>query len=170
MSRLFIKISNKLVKTRLGAANAVNIWKKTVEYDELTINEQHKGDETFFKMLHSVMYGCLTYETIDTLKSRIFKFSIQEKYKELESDGTYRSTCLFSKVDACKKINELMLESLETEKIELPCDVVNKSSSTAKFNNKEEKKFEKLKDQPSKTAGLETVLSLAVGCRVTSKM
>uniref|UniRef100_A0A1X7TLP6 ATP-dependent DNA helicase n=1 Tax=Amphimedon queenslandica TaxID=400682 RepID=A0A1X7TLP6_AMPQE len=35
------------VKTRLGAANAVNIWKETVEYDELTINERQKGDETF---------------------------------------------------------------------------------------------------------------------------
>uniref|UniRef100_A0A1X7TSR3 ATP-dependent DNA helicase n=1 Tax=Amphimedon queenslandica TaxID=400682 RepID=A0A1X7TSR3_AMPQE len=33
------KISNKLVKTRLGVKNAVNIWKETVEYDELTINE-----------------------------------------------------------------------------------------------------------------------------------
>uniref|UniRef100_A0A1X7SM34 ATP-dependent DNA helicase n=1 Tax=Amphimedon queenslandica TaxID=400682 RepID=A0A1X7SM34_AMPQE len=31
---VFNKISNKLVKTRLGAANAVNIWKETVEYDE----------------------------------------------------------------------------------------------------------------------------------------
>uniref|UniRef100_A0A1X7VVW9 Uncharacterized protein n=1 Tax=Amphimedon queenslandica TaxID=400682 RepID=A0A1X7VVW9_AMPQE len=31
---------------------------------------------------------------------------------------------------------------------------------------KTRKKLEKLKDQPRKTAGLETVLSLAVGCRV----
>ena len=31
---------------------------------------------------------------------------------------------------------------------------------------KNKKKLEKLKDQPSKTAALETVLSLAVGCRV----
>ena len=75
--------------------------------------------------------------------------------------------CLFSKVEACKKINELMLESLETDKIELACvDVVDESGSTAKFDKKQEKKLEKLKDQPSKTAGLETVLSLAVGCRV----
>ena len=28
---VFNKISNKLVKSRLGAANAVNIWKETVE-------------------------------------------------------------------------------------------------------------------------------------------
>uniref|UniRef100_A0A1X7URI5 ATP-dependent DNA helicase n=1 Tax=Amphimedon queenslandica TaxID=400682 RepID=A0A1X7URI5_AMPQE len=82
---VFKKISNKLVKTRLVAANAVNKWKETVEYDELTIIERQKGDETFFKMLDSVRHGCLTDETIDTLKSRVFKVSIQEKYKELES-------------------------------------------------------------------------------------
>lgn len=59
-----------------------------------------------------------------------------------------------------------MLESLETEKIELACVDVDESGSTAKFDKKQQKKLEKLKDQPSKTAGLETVLSLAVGCRV----
>uniref|UniRef100_A0A1X7V5W0 OTU domain-containing protein n=1 Tax=Amphimedon queenslandica TaxID=400682 RepID=A0A1X7V5W0_AMPQE len=118
-------------------------------------------------MLDSVRHGCLTDKTIDTLKSRVFKVSIQEKYKELESEGTNPPICLFSKVDACQKINELMLEGLETEKIELACvDVVDESGSTAKFDKKKEKKLEKLKDQPSKTAGLETVLSLAVGCRV----
>uniref|UniRef100_A0A1X7UXH7 Uncharacterized protein n=1 Tax=Amphimedon queenslandica TaxID=400682 RepID=A0A1X7UXH7_AMPQE len=93
---VFTKISNKLVKTRLGAANAVNIWKETVESDELTINERQK-DETFFKMLDSVRHGCLTDETIDTLKSRVFKVSIQEKYMELESEGTNPTICLFSK-------------------------------------------------------------------------
>ena len=85
----------------------------------------------------------------------------------MESEGNNPPICLFSKVEACKKINELMLESLETDKIELACvDVVDESGSTAKFDKKEEKKLEKLKDQPSKTAGLETVVSLAVGCRV----
>uniref|UniRef100_A0A1X7UZ11 ATP-dependent DNA helicase n=1 Tax=Amphimedon queenslandica TaxID=400682 RepID=A0A1X7UZ11_AMPQE len=108
---VFKKLSSKLVKTRLGAANAVNIWKETVEYDELTINEQQKGDETFFKMLDSVRHGYLTDETIDTLTSRIFKVSIQEKYKELE----------------------------KTEKIELACfDVIDESGSTPKFDKKQE--------------------------------
>ena len=45
-----------------------------------------------------------------------------------------------SKVEACQKINELMLESLETDKIELACvDVVDESGSTAKFDKKQEK-------------------------------
>ena len=57
-----------------------------------------------------------------------------------------------------------MLESLGTDRIELACvDVVDESDSTAKFDKKRTKKLlEKLKDQPNKTAGLETVLSLAV--------
>uniref|UniRef100_A0A1X7UAZ7 ATP-dependent DNA helicase n=1 Tax=Amphimedon queenslandica TaxID=400682 RepID=A0A1X7UAZ7_AMPQE len=100
---VFKNNSNKLVKTILEAANAIDIWKETVEYDELTINERQKGDETFFKMLDSVRHGCLTDETIDTLNSHVLKVSMQEKYKEFESDGTNPPICLFSKVDACKK-------------------------------------------------------------------
>uniref|UniRef100_A0A1X7UJW6 Uncharacterized protein n=1 Tax=Amphimedon queenslandica TaxID=400682 RepID=A0A1X7UJW6_AMPQE len=95
------KISNKLVKTRLGAANAVNKWKETVEFVELTINERQKGDKTFIKMLNFVWHGCLTDETIDMLKSRVFKVSIQESYNEWESEGTNPTICLFSKVDTC---------------------------------------------------------------------
>uniref|UniRef100_A0A1X7VGG9 Uncharacterized protein n=1 Tax=Amphimedon queenslandica TaxID=400682 RepID=A0A1X7VGG9_AMPQE len=69
--------------------------------------------------------------------------------------------------DACQKINELMLESVGTVKTELACvDVVDESCS-GKMSKKEEKKLDELKDQPSKTARLETVLSLVVGCRVT---
>uniref|UniRef100_A0A1X7VHA0 Uncharacterized protein n=1 Tax=Amphimedon queenslandica TaxID=400682 RepID=A0A1X7VHA0_AMPQE len=117
-------------------------------------------------MLDSVRHGRLTDETIDTLKSHVFKVSIQENYKKLEIEGTNPPNCLFCNVDACQKINEEMLEILETEKIELACvDVVDKSGSTAKFDIKQEKDLEKLKDQPSKTAGLETVLPIAVGCR-----
>uniref|UniRef100_A0A1X7VL72 Uncharacterized protein n=1 Tax=Amphimedon queenslandica TaxID=400682 RepID=A0A1X7VL72_AMPQE len=99
---VFKKIINKLVKTRLGAANAVNIWKETVEYDDLTINERQKGNKTFFKILDSVNQGCLTDKTIDTLKSRVFKVSMQEKYKEMESEGLNPPICLFFMVDACQ--------------------------------------------------------------------
>uniref|UniRef100_A0A1X7U4A8 Uncharacterized protein n=1 Tax=Amphimedon queenslandica TaxID=400682 RepID=A0A1X7U4A8_AMPQE len=89
-------------------------------------------------MLDFFRHGCLTDETIHTLKSRVFKVSIQEKYKKLQSEGTNPPICLFSKVDACQKINELMLESVETEKIELACvDVVDESGSTAKFDKRQ---------------------------------
>uniref|UniRef100_A0A1X7TTW1 Uncharacterized protein n=1 Tax=Amphimedon queenslandica TaxID=400682 RepID=A0A1X7TTW1_AMPQE len=126
------------VKTRLEVANAVNIRKETVQYDELTINERQKGDETFFKMLDSVRHGFLTDETIDMLKSHVFKVSIQEKYKELESEGT--NPLIFFKVSAFQAMNELILESVETEKRDFACvDVVDESGSTAKFDKKKEK-------------------------------
>uniref|UniRef100_A0A1X7SDS2 Uncharacterized protein n=1 Tax=Amphimedon queenslandica TaxID=400682 RepID=A0A1X7SDS2_AMPQE len=81
VNQYFKKFSNKLVETRLGAANAVNIWKETVEYDELTITDRQKGDETFFKMLYSVRHGSLTDEIIDSLKSQVFKVLIQKNIK-----------------------------------------------------------------------------------------
>uniref|UniRef100_A0A1X7U1V1 Uncharacterized protein n=1 Tax=Amphimedon queenslandica TaxID=400682 RepID=A0A1X7U1V1_AMPQE len=54
-------------------------------------------------MLNSVRHGCLTDETVDTLQSLINKVTIQEKYKELETEGTNPPICLFSKVDPCQK-------------------------------------------------------------------
>uniref|UniRef100_A0A1X7VCJ6 Uncharacterized protein n=1 Tax=Amphimedon queenslandica TaxID=400682 RepID=A0A1X7VCJ6_AMPQE len=42
--------------------------------------------------------------------------------------------------EACQKINELMLESLETQKIEFACVDVDESGSTAKFDKKTRKK------------------------------
>ena len=66
-------------------------------------------------------------------------FSYRVTYKELESEGNNPPICLFSKVEACKKINELMLESLETDKIELACvDVVDER---VKFDKKNKKKI-----------------------------
>uniref|UniRef100_A0A1X7TW44 Uncharacterized protein n=1 Tax=Amphimedon queenslandica TaxID=400682 RepID=A0A1X7TW44_AMPQE len=95
------KISHKIVKTKVRAANAVNISKETVEYGEKIINERQKRDETFFKMLDSVKHGCVTDETIHTLKRRVFNALIQEKYKELESEGTGPPICLLSKINTC---------------------------------------------------------------------
>uniref|UniRef100_A0A1X7TMN4 Uncharacterized protein n=1 Tax=Amphimedon queenslandica TaxID=400682 RepID=A0A1X7TMN4_AMPQE len=57
-------------------------------------------------MLDSVRHGCLTDESINSLKSCVFKVSIQEKYKELESEVTNPPGCLLFKIDDCQKINE----------------------------------------------------------------
>ena len=57
--------------------------------------------------------------------------SINEKHKELESEGNTPPICLFSKVKKPAKNSELMLECLETDKIELACVDVDKSGSTA---------------------------------------
>ena len=60
-----------------------------------------------------------------------------------------------------------MLAGLPSEKVELPCsDVADEGSSSIIFNKKAAEKFEKLNLDCSRTAGLEAVLTLAIGARV----
>ena len=46
---------NKVIAARLGCMTSVNIWKETVKYDELTINERQKRDPEFGHLLNKVM-------------------------------------------------------------------------------------------------------------------
>ena len=43
-SPVFAKLCNKLIASRMGNMTSVNIWKDTIVYDELTINERQKKD------------------------------------------------------------------------------------------------------------------------------
>lgn len=51
-SMVFQNISNKLIAARLGCVTAVNIWKESIVYDELTINERQKRDPEFGQLLN----------------------------------------------------------------------------------------------------------------------
>ena len=44
---MFSKLCNKLIASRMGSIASVNIWKETIVYDELTINERQKKDGLF---------------------------------------------------------------------------------------------------------------------------
>ena len=60
-----------------------------------------------------------------------------------------------------------MLAGLPSEKVELPCtDVTDEGGSSIKFNKKAAEKLEKLNVDCSRTAGLEAVLTVAIGARV----
>ena len=39
---------------------SVNIWRETVKYDELTINERQKRDPEFGHLLNEVMGNCIS--------------------------------------------------------------------------------------------------------------
>uniref|UniRef100_A0A1X7TT90 Uncharacterized protein n=1 Tax=Amphimedon queenslandica TaxID=400682 RepID=A0A1X7TT90_AMPQE len=49
---------------------AVNIWRDTVTYDELTINERQKTDQKFSEMLDKVRRGFPDNQTLVTLSER----------------------------------------------------------------------------------------------------
>ena len=46
-SMVFQNVCNKVIAARLGCMTSVNIWRETVKYDELTINERQKRDPEF---------------------------------------------------------------------------------------------------------------------------
>ena len=59
------------VTLKQGRATSINIWRDTVVYDELTINERQSNDLEFSAMLDSVRCGYPTDDTLNTPKESI---------------------------------------------------------------------------------------------------
>ena len=155
-----------IVKQRLGSGCAINIWKETVEYDELTINERQKENQEFFAMLDCIRCGCTMEETLATLRKRLIDVSVEEKFLELSKQGK-SPVCLFAKRKSCEEVNKRMLAGLPSDKVELPCtDIADEGGSSIKFNKKAAEKLGILNLDCSRTAGLEAVFTLAIGARV----
>ena len=53
---VFDQLNNTAILSKLGCMTSVNIWKETVLYDELTINERQK-DAEFCALLDEVRRG-----------------------------------------------------------------------------------------------------------------
>ena len=58
---------NKVIAARLDCMTSVNIWRETVKYDELTINERQKQDPEFGHLLNEVMVSCISDKTITVI-------------------------------------------------------------------------------------------------------
>ena len=78
---VFDKITTKSLLLKLGCATSVNIWRDSVVYDELTINEHQRKDKEFSSMLDCVRRGCPTDET---LQQRVIQVSVSDKFSELQ--------------------------------------------------------------------------------------
>ena len=163
---VFEKITQKSLLHKLGCAAYVNIWRDSVVYDELTINERQKSDAEFATMLDCVRRGCPTDETICCLEKRVVQVSVSDKFNELSQSGQ-SPVCLFPTRKACKEFNHEMLQELASEVHEIMCtDEIDQTSSTQKWTKKATEQLEKLNSDCNMTAGLEAKLTLAVGARV----
>ena len=89
-----------MILNKLGCVTSVIIWRDSVIYDELTINERQKSDAEFAKMLDCVRRGCPADETISMLKQRVIDGSVADKFNEL-SQGIQTPVCLFPTRKAC---------------------------------------------------------------------
>ena len=50
-SQVFHNVSNKVIAACLGCLTSISIWRETITYDELTINECQKTDSVFGALL-----------------------------------------------------------------------------------------------------------------------
>ena len=80
---VFCKLTNRAISSKLGCMGSVNIWKDTVTYDELTINEHQKKDPTYSKILYEVRRGCPSEDSLDCLRKRLITISVAVIYKQL---------------------------------------------------------------------------------------
>ena len=164
---VFDRLTRKAILLKLGCMTSVNIWKETVVYDELTINERQK-DAQFCALLDEVRRGCVSEDSIQTLRGRVMTCSVVNKFKELHSSGQ-SPVCLFPKRNACEEFNIAMLNNLQTEVIDIQCvDNVDETMSAQKWeaNKRANQELQKLNKDSNLTAGLEAVLRIAVGARV----
>ena len=163
---VFERVSQKSLTLRLGCATSINIWRDSVVYDELTINERQKSDQRFSLLLDCVRRGCPTDETLSTLKQRVIQVSVVDKLNELKQAGQ-TPVCLFPTHKQCEELNSHMLKCLPSEiKVIKSTDDIDQTSTTRKWTKKATEHLDKLNQDCNMTAGLESNLQLAVGARV----
>jgi len=160
---VFSKLSNTLVVNKLDYRHAVNIWEKTVVYDELTINECQKKDGNYVQILDEVHRGCISQDTVECLNRRVIDGKIDDKFKEL-CEKSQPPVCLFPTRKACSDFNAEMLNTLDSKICKLKCvDEIDETVGSRKWDKTAAKKLEMLNKDCNMTAGLEAELSIAVG-------
>ena len=165
-SMVFQNISNRVIAARLGCMTSVNIWKETVVYDDLTINERQKRDPEFGQLLNEVRVNSLSENTITQLQKCVIKCTAGEKFRELLGQGL-SPVCLFATRKSCDQFNIDMLSKVGSEVVRIPCiDEYDETASAVKWTKRASSELEKLNKDCNMTAGLEAELKLAVGVRV----
>ena len=127
---------------------------------------EQKKDVEYSNILDCIRRGHLSEDAVSVLQERVIDVTISEKIAELQN-LKMSPVCLFPTRKQCDDVNKKMLNHLETEKHVISCtDEIDETKSTAKWHEKAAKQLEKLNHDCNNTAGLEAVLTLAVGARV----
>ena len=67
---VFTKLNQKAM-SKLGCMGSGNIWKDTIIYDELTINERQKSDPVYPKVSDEIRRGCPSEHSINCLRDKL---------------------------------------------------------------------------------------------------
>ena len=160
---VFERMDNTTIINKIGSTTAINIWEETVTYHELTINERQKTDQEFCSMLDCVRRGFPTAETIHVLEERVFTNPVTEKFSELQQAGK-SPVCLFATKKSCLDFNQKMLHLLKSSIMQIQCTDV--YDGFTKLPARAKACQDKLNEDCNNTAGLEYILTIAIGARV----
>ena len=117
-----------------------------MEYDKLIINERQKKDSNFFDMLDSYR---------ETFRGHVTDIPIPQLYSDLQLSGK-TPVCLFPTREQCDRINEQMLQGLNTEIQQIACsDEIDETKSTRTWGKKAAKQLEKLNKDCNNIASLQ---------------
>ena len=83
---------------------SVNIWRETVVYDELTINERQKRDPEFGELLNEVRVNCVSDKSVAQLRKAVITCTAIEMFQELLGQGL-SPVCLFATKKSCDQFN-----------------------------------------------------------------
>ena len=163
---IFSPLNNITIAHRLGCIGSANIWRSCVHYDELTINERQKSDDTLNKMLSEVRIGKASQQSLDMLQSRVITKTAKECFQALSAEGR-APLCLFPTCKACQTFNMEMLQALPRDYTTFHCtDEVDESGGNQKWSKAAAAQLKRLNKDCNLTAELESELHIAVGVRV----
>lgn len=170
----FMTVSFTEAKQRIGSVGIVDLW-STFEYYELTINMRQSNDIAYASLLSHVRTGNLTDPEFSTLVERFIApgrrataDEICTRYQMLVKDGE-NPLILMPRLAQCEEINTKMLHILGLEIVVI--HAIDCLESSVNYNNlaKVQSAFKKKEDDVTRTAGLETNLTVCIGATVMLK-
>ena len=133
---VFSKLNQKAM-SKLGCMGSSNIWKDTIIYDELTINERQKSDSVYSKVLDEIRRGCPSEQCINCLHDRVITVSVVQKYIQLGQSGNHPICLFLTTCKQCVEHNINMLNALDTKLESFPCaNEIDETTSTRKWTKK----------------------------------
>ena len=132
---MFERISQRSLTLKLGCATSINIWRESVVYDELTINECQKSDQGY-SLLYCVRRGCPTDETHTTHKQGVIQVSVIDKWNELKEAGQ-TPVCIYPTCKQCDRLKSKMLKCLPSKVKIIQCtDDIDQTSTSRMWTTK----------------------------------
>ncbi|XP_053391621.1 uncharacterized protein LOC128554361 [Mercenaria mercenaria] len=139
--------------THDAAALSINLWKEHFSMYELTVIMRQKDDLKFAELLNRLRSNCLTDDDKVVLKQCEINTDAQNYQKD--------SPHLFAENYYMHIFNEKIIDSLNTEKVLIPC---HDSVVFPKLSNEKQKEaIQRLPTEPNKTANLHCQLLVVVG-------